>query len=143
VIRLLASLFALAALAVPAAAGAVNPPELFPGNYVQVSPVTKKPLEVGSSIVLVRSKSGKMGFSVNAIRALDSNQGFIAGTFAPGSKVVWAKQSEAGNCKLTFTAIPGGLTVVQDMAFGDCGFGSGVTAEGTYRWTGAVGSPKT
>jgi hypothetical protein len=122
VIRLLASLFVIAAFTVPAAAGAVNPPELF---------------------VLVRSKSGKMGFSVNAIRALDSNQGFIAGTFAPGSKVVWTKQSEAGNCKLTFTAIPGGLTVVQDMAFGDCGFGSGVTAEGTYRWTGAVGSPKT
>jgi hypothetical protein len=130
----------LAAALVPVAAGAVNNPEFYPGTYRQINTVTKKPLPVGTAIVLVRAKSGKLGFSINAIRALDSNQGFIAGTFQPGSRVVWTQRAEGANCKLTFTAIPHGLTVVQDAGFGDCGFGYGVTADGEYRWMGDVGS---
>ena len=123
----------------PTAAGAVNPPELFPGHYRQINTVTKKPLEPGNSIVLVRAKNGRLGFSINAVRALDSNQGFIAGSIAPGTKVVWIQTTDDAKCKLTFTAIPGGMTVDQDDRFGDCGFGYGVVADGTYRWTGEVG----
>ena len=132
-----------ALLALPVAAGAVNPPELDAGTYVQVSPASKKPLPVGSSIVLIRAKSGRIGFSVNAVRALDSNQGYVAGSFAPATKVVWSNKSEAGDCKLTFTAVPGGITVLQDAAFGDCGFGNGVTADGTYMLEAEKPLPKT
>jgi hypothetical protein len=94
---------------------------------------------MGNSIVLVRAKSGKLGFSINAIRALDMNQGFIAGTFAPGTKTVWTQNTDDAKCKLTFTAVAGGMVVDQDIRFGDCGFGYGVTADGTYHWTGEVG----
>ncbi len=80
------------------------------------------------------------GTSIDAIRELDSNQGFVAGTFQPASKVVWVQKSDGANCRLTFTAIPNGMTVVQDAGFGDCGFGNGVDASGTYRWMGEVGS---
>jgi hypothetical protein len=128
----LAPLALAAILGWPIAAGAVNLPEFFPGTYEQVGPVTKKPLPVGSTVVIVRAKSGKLGFSLNAVRALDSNQGFIAGSFAPAGRAVWTQKSESGDCKLTFAAVTGGLTVVQDMEFGDCGFGAGVTASGTY-----------
>jgi hypothetical protein len=137
--RRIALVLTAAFLAGPSVAGAVNPPELFPGHYRQINPVTKKPLDVGNSIVLVRAKSGKLGFSINAIRALDSNQGFIAGTIQPGTKVVWTQFIPDAKCKLTFTAIPGGMTVDQDYRFGDCGFGYGVVADGTYRWMGEVG----
>ena len=135
----LAVVLIAALLAGPSVAMAVNPPELFPGHYSQINTVTKKPLEIGNSIVLVRAKSGRLGFSINAIRALDLNQGFIAGTIAPGTKVVWSQTPADGKCKLTFTAIPGGLRVDQDISFGDCGFGYGVTADGTYKWMGEVG----
>jgi hypothetical protein len=138
--RALAAVLMLGTLLCPSIAGAVNNPEFFAGNYRQVNPVTKRPLPVGSAIVLVRAKNGKLGFSINAIRALDSNQGFIAGTFQPASKVVWVQKADGANCKLTFTAIPNGMTVVEDEGFGDCGFGYGVTAAGTYRWMGEVGS---
>jgi hypothetical protein len=141
--RRLVPIAVAAVFAAPVAAGAVNPPAIFPGTYVQVSPASKKPLPIGSSIVVIRAKSGRLGFSLNAVRALDSNQGFVAGSFAPGSMVVWANKSQAGDCKLTFTAVPGGLTVLQDPTFGDCGFGNGVTADGTYMLETEKPLPKT
>lgn len=135
-----AALAIIALFIVPSAAEAVNNSAFSAGNYRQLNTVTKKPLPVGNTIVLVRAKNGKLGFSINAIRELDSNQGFVAGTFQPASKVVWVQKSEGANCRLTFTAIPNGMTVVQDAGFGDCGFGNGVDASGTYRWMGEVGS---
>jgi hypothetical protein len=141
--RCLVPVAVAAALAVPVVAGAVNPPEIFPGTYIQVSPASKKPLPVGSSIVVIRAKSGRLGFSLNAVRALDSNQGYVAGSFGSGTKVVWANKSEAGDCKLIFTAVPGGITVLQDRAFGDCGFANGVTADGTYMLEAEKPLPKT
>ena len=125
------------------AAGAVNAPELYPGTYVQIDTVTKKPLQPGNRVVFVRSKDGSFGFSINAIRALDSNQGYVAGRFRPGRVVVWSQKSEAGDCKLTLTAIPHGMMVVQDTKFGDCGFGYGVVADGTYALEGEKPLPKT
>lgn len=130
----------LALLASSSVSEAINTPELFPGTYSQIDTVTRKVLSVGNVIVLARSKSGKLGFSIDAIRALDSNQGFIAGTFQPGTNVVWVQKIPDADCKLTFAAIPHGIIVVQDAKFGDCGFGHGVDASGTYRWMGELGS---
>ncbi len=108
-------------------------PVLSPGRYVQISPVTKKPADVGNTIVFVRGKTRRLSFSVNAIRALDLNQGFVAGTLpANGRRVTWQQKSAGSECRLTFTATATGLDVQQDLAFGDCGFGYGVTADGTY-----------
>ena len=124
------------ALAVASPALAVNDPVFFPGVYVQINPVTKKPLAPGSSVTLVRSKSGQFGFSLNAIRAVDSNQGFVAGSFRPATTVVWEQKAESGNCRLTFKPVASGMTIAQDAKFGDCGFGYGVFADGIYKWMG-------
>jgi hypothetical protein len=108
-------------------------PVLAPGRYAQISPLTKKPAEVGNTVIFVRGKTRRLSFSVNAIRALDLNQGFVAGTLpANGRRVTWQQKSGGINCRLTFTATATGLDVEQDRAFGDCGFGDGVTADGTY-----------
>lgn len=130
-------------LAATGAASAVTPPEFSAGTYVQIDTVTKRPLRPGNTIVFVRSKDGSFGFSINAIRALDSNQGYVAGRFRPGRVVVWSQKSEAGDCKLTFSAIPAGLMVAQDAKFGDCGFGYGVLANGTYVRESEKPLPKT
>jgi hypothetical protein len=122
-------------LAAAAAAGAATPSPavLVPGTYVQVNPVTRAPLEVGSQLVIIAGKGGRLGFSINAIRALDSNQGFVAGVLAGALPSTWSQRVGSGNCRLRFDAVPGGgVKVTQDLAFGDCGFGYGVTADGTY-----------
>jgi hypothetical protein len=133
----------VALLAAPAAAGALDPPALSAGTYAQIDTVTKKPLQPGNTVVFARSKDGWFGFSLNAIRALDSNQGYVAGRLRPGRVVVWSQKSELGNCRLTFVATVHGMTVVQDTKFGDCGFGHGVLADGTYVLEAEKPLPKT
>ena len=123
----------VAALAFVGATPAPSPPVLLPGTYVQVSPETKKPLDLGNQLVIIAGKGGRLGFSINAVRALDDNQGFVAGVLgADRPPVTWSQASASGNCRLRFDLVPGGLKVTQDAAFGDCGFGYGVTADGTY-----------
>jgi hypothetical protein len=57
----------------------------------------------------------------------------VAGTLpATGHTVTWVERGDGTNCKLTFTATATGLTVVQDVKFGDCGFGYGVYGDGQY-----------
>jgi hypothetical protein len=135
--RLPAALVAVAAIAfglVPASAAGLV---LQPGTYGQLNPATHKVMNPGNQIVLVRGKTGRLSFSVNAIRALDLNQGFVAGTLpANGPSVTWMQKAEGMNCKLTFAAEPTGLEVTQDLTFGDCGFGYGVDAGGIYVKTG-------
>jgi hypothetical protein len=124
--------WAVCLLAVPAAAPAADQQQFVPGSYAQIDTVTKKPLPVGSRIVIMAGKAGQLGFSINAVRQSDSNLGFIAGLLPAALPAVWTHNSDAGNCKLTFEKVPGGLRVTQDAAFGDCGFGYGVSASGTY-----------
>jgi hypothetical protein len=128
-IALVGTLVALAATA----AGAAEP-ALQPGTYAQYNPGIKKVAVPGNQVVIVRGKAGKLAFSLNAVRGVDVNQGYVAGTLpAPaGGSVVWVQQAEGANCRLTFTPTATGLTVVQDSKFGDCGFGYGVYADGQY-----------
>lgn len=114
-------------------ADAAGSAQLIPGTYRQIDSVSKKRLEVGNQIVIIAGKGGRVGFSLNAIRQTDSNLGFVAGAVDGTLPVTWSRTSVSGNCKLTFEVLPPhGLKVVQDAAFGDCGFGSGVTATGSY-----------
>ena len=113
---------------------------LQPGTYGQINPGTKHVMNPGNQIVFVRGKNGRLSFSVNAIRALDLNQGYVAGTLpSNGPTVTWTQQEAGIDCKLTFMAAGTGLKVVQDYKFGDCGFGYGVLADGTYVRTAAEG----
>ena len=117
---------------VAAAAGVAAAAQPAPGKYAQIDTVTKQPLPLGSQIVIIAGKAGKLGFSINAMKQSDSTLGFIAGLLPAALPGTWIHNSEAGNCKLTFEPIPNGLKVTQDAAFGDCGFGTGVSASGTY-----------
>jgi hypothetical protein len=128
-------MLALAAAA-PSVAATPSPALLVAGTYVQVSPETRKPLEVGSQLVIIAGKGGRVGFSINAIRALDSNLGFVAGVLTGRLPITWSQTVVSGNCRLRFEAVPGGVKVTQDLQFGDCGFGYGVTADGTYAIVG-------
>jgi hypothetical protein len=124
-----------AVLALAAMPGrAAEPVLLQPGTYGQYNPGTKKIAVPGNQVVIVRGKGGKLAFSLNAVRGVDVNQGYVAGMLPPpnGRSVVWIQQAEGANCKLTFTPIAGGLMVAQDAKFGDCGFGYGVYADGQY-----------
>ena len=115
--------------------GAAGPPaaQFVPGTYRQIDTVTKKPLGVGNQIVIIAGKGGRLGFSVNAIRQTDENQGFVAGVLPAGPlPATWQKASSSGNCRLLFEAAGRWLKVTQDLVFGDCGFGYGVSASGTY-----------
>jgi hypothetical protein len=105
---------------------------LAPGTYRQADVVTRNPLPVGSQLVVIAGKGGKLGFSINAIRALDSDQGFIAGTLSGTLPATWTQHGLSGDCRLRFEAVPGGLMVTEDRSFGDCGFPAGLTANGTY-----------
>ncbi len=94
---------------------------LSPGTYRQADAVTRKPLPVGSQLVVI-----------NAVRALDSDQGFIAGILSGPLPLTWTQHGASGDCRLRFEATPGGVSVTQDRSFGDCGFPAGVTAGGIY-----------
>lgn len=104
-----------------------------PGTYRQIDTVTKQALPVGSQIVIIAGKNGRVGFSVNAMRQVDANQGFIAGVFPAALPATWSRTSSSGNCRLRFESDGRDLKVTQDAQFGDCGFGYGVSASGTYR----------
>jgi hypothetical protein len=109
-------------------------PKLQPGTYRQINTVTRQALPEGSQLVIIAGKAGRLGFSLNAVRQSDANQGFAVGTLPLTLPATWTKTADSGNCKLTFEAAPNvGLKVTQDMTVGDCGFGEGVTATGTYR----------
>jgi hypothetical protein len=115
------------------ASPAPAPAERFvPGTYRQIDTVTKKPLGVGSQIVIIAGKGGRLGFSINAVRQTDANQGFVAGILPPALPGTWTKASSAGNCRLLFEVDGHSLKVTQDLEFGDCGLGAGVSASGTY-----------
>jgi hypothetical protein len=117
-------------------AGAATPPpvvKFVPGTYRQIDTVTKKVLAVGNQVVIIAGKAGRLGFSLNAVRQIDTNQGFAVGILPPALPGTWTRTSSAGNCRLLFEGIPHGLKVTQDAGFGDCGFGSGVSASGTYQ----------
>jgi hypothetical protein len=108
--------------------------KLAPGTYRQINTVTKQALPIGNQLVIIAGKAGRLGFSLNAVRQADTNQGFAVGILPGTLPAVWTKTADSGNCKLTFEALPNnGLKVTQDAGFGDCGFGSGVTADGTYQ----------
>ncbi len=109
-------------------------PVLEPGVYQQINPATKKPADPGNQIVMVRGKTGRLSFSVNAVKGPDLTQGFVVGTLPGGGRAVtWTQQADGVSCRVTFTALPGGaLQLAQDARFGDCGFGEGVRADGTY-----------
>jgi hypothetical protein len=135
----LAAAVALIAGVPPGAMGATPAPAepvLAPGTYAQIAPGTKRPAKIGNTVVFVRGKTGGLAFSVNAIRALDLNQGFVAGILYVGNRHVhqltWVQKGGGTDCRLTFTATPTGLTIQQDLKFGDCGFGYGVVADGDY-----------
>jgi hypothetical protein len=129
---LLAALVLLSDTAVTAA----PPPaqKFVPGTYRQIDTVTKKPLAVGNQMVIIAGKAGRLAFSINAVRQIDTNQGFAVGILPPALPGTWTRTSAAsGNCKLLFEGVPHGLKITQDAGFGDCGFGAGVTASGTYQ----------
>jgi hypothetical protein len=113
-------------------AGAAMPEHFVPGTYRQIDTVTKKTLPVGNQVVIIVGKGGRLGFSVNAVRQVDTNQGFVVGTLPAVMPAVWSRTSSSGNCKLVFEGLPQGLKITQDTGFGDCGFGSGVSASGIY-----------
>jgi hypothetical protein len=114
------------------AAGAAQTAKLVPGTYRQIDTVTKKPLEPGNQVVLVAAKGGRIAFSVNAIRQTDAGLGFVVGVIPAGLPATWSSSSASGNCRLTFQSVPHGFKLTQDTGFGDCGFGSGISATGTY-----------
>jgi hypothetical protein len=126
----------LLALVTGRAEAATPPPQqkLVAGLYRQINTVTKQALPDGSQLVIIAGKGGRLGFSLNAVRQSDANQGFAVGTLPGVLPAIWTKTADSGNCKLTFEAVPSvGLKVTQDAGFGDCGFGAGVTANGTYQ----------
>jgi hypothetical protein len=126
------SLFSLLRAAAMAATPAPAPPRIAAGTYRQIDTVTKQPLTVGNQIVVMAGKGGKLAFSINAVRQADMNQGFVVGLLPATLPGTWSQSATSGNCRLTFEALPKGMKVVQDAGFGDCGFGAGVTASGTY-----------
>ncbi len=138
----------VAALVLSPAVARAAQPTIEAGTYAQFNPGTKRVMDPANQIVIVNGKNGRLAFSVNAIRALDQNSGFIVGTLpGTGTIVTWATKADGISCRLTFTALGGprhALKVAQDYKFGDCGFGYGVTADGTYvrtRADGPLGKP--
>jgi hypothetical protein len=107
-------------------------PTLVPGTYRQIDTVTKKPLAPGNQIVVIAGKGGHLAFSVSAFAQTDARLGSVVGMIPAGLPVTWSQSTADAKCRLTFEPIPHGVRVVQDPGFGDCGFGSGMSAAGTY-----------
>jgi hypothetical protein len=110
---------------------------LVPGTYNQVSPVTQRVMRVGNEVVLQADRHGRLHFSLNAIRGSDDNMGFIGGVLQRAvGPVVWTNTERYARCRLTFVPVSGPvLRVRQDLRFGDCGFGYGVSGDGLYQRT--------
>jgi hypothetical protein len=81
--------------------------------------------------VVARANGGR-DFAIFAIRDHDRNSGFITGTL-PAGAATWSKARPFERCRLSFTVRGNAIVVAQDAAFGDCGFGYGVLADGIYR----------
>ena len=76
---------------------------------------------------------GHLSFRIDAVRQLDRNTGTAQGTIRATSPATWTNHAQYERCRLTFTApAPHLIVVAQEYAYGDCGFGYGVTADGTY-----------
>jgi hypothetical protein len=103
-----------------------------PGTYRQIDTLTKSVLPVGNQIVIAAGKGARLAFSMNAVSQSSPNGGFAVGILPGTLPATWTRTSSAGNCRLTFEAIPKGVKVIQDAGFGDCGFGPGANATGTY-----------
>jgi hypothetical protein len=114
-------------------AAAAQTAKLVAGTYRQIDTVTKRALIPGNQIVVVAAKGGRVAFSVSAMRQTDAGLGSVVGVIPAVLPATWSQSSEAGNCRLTFENVPHGIRVVQDAGFGDCGFGTGISATGTYQ----------
>ncbi len=136
--RIVAVVAALAASAGPVPAPAAAP-ELGPGTFTQINPGTHHVMPLGNQVVFVRGRDGRLSFSISATHGGEITSSFAIGTLAAGGRsVTWTRRSAAGNCRLTFEALPNlGLHVHQDASFGDCGFGAGILADGIYLRTRA------
>jgi hypothetical protein len=127
----------LVLLAVSAASEAATPAPavgkpFVPGTYRQIDTVTKALLPVGNQVVIAAGKAGRLAFSMNAVSQASANGGFAVGILPSSLPATWTRTSATGNCRLTFEVIPKGIRVTQDAGFGDCGFGAGANASGTY-----------
>jgi hypothetical protein len=132
----------LAATVAPPAVGAAPRANLIPGVYHQIVPATRHLLPGGSRIIIERSSTGRLEFTIDAVREAGSHTGHISGSFAGTLPVGWTHRSGSANCRLSFARSALGLVVTQDEHFGDCGFGYGVTATGTYvRVSGGTTNP--
>jgi hypothetical protein len=107
-------------------------PTFVPGTYRQIDTVTKKPLAPGNQIVVIAAKGSRVAFSVSAFAQTDARLGSVVGMIPAGLPATWSQSTDAAKCKLTFEPVPHGFRVVQDTGFGDCGFGTGMSATGTY-----------
>jgi len=115
------------------AAGSAQTAKLAPGTYRQIDTVTKKALAPGNQIVVVAAKGGRIAFSVSALAQTDATLGSVVGVIPATLPATWSQSRATGNCRLTFESVPHGIRVIQDAAFGDCGFGAGISASGTYQ----------
>jgi hypothetical protein len=130
-LSLLVLLTVSTATAAPTPAPAAAKP-LAPGTYRQIDTVTKKVLAVGNQIVIAAGKGARLAFSMNAVSQSSENGGFAVGLLPGTLPATWSRTSSAGNCRLTFEAMPKAVKVTQDAGFGDCGFGPGANASGIY-----------
>jgi hypothetical protein len=113
-------------------AGATQTIKLVAGTYRQIDTVTKKLLVPGNQIVLVAAKGGRIAFSVSALAQTDAALGSVVGLIPAVLPATWSQSTADGKCRLTFEGVPHGIRVTQDAGFGDCGFGAGISATGTY-----------
>jgi hypothetical protein len=82
--------------------------------------------------VVTRNGTGGLDFSLDAFRQVGLHSGHVHGSVARYLPTAWTHRSPYGSCRLVFTRSALGVVVKQDDAFGDCQFGYGVTASGTY-----------
>ncbi|MGH7728724.1 MAG: hypothetical protein ACREM2_08040 [Vulcanimicrobiaceae bacterium] len=112
------------------------------GVYRQIDPRTNRPFVnlrthrpfgVRSQVDLVRARDGTLAFAITAWR-LNLNSGFVKGSLGrpSGALANWTSTATGTRCRLHFRTFGKHLEVTQDLDFGDCGFGNGVTASGLY-----------
>ncbi len=143
----------VASIVTPARASA-DLPVLQSGTYREVDPrngtLVRGPL--ANTLVIVRTGSGALRFSVTAFRPRGAAEGDAANTLptvvlgalpAGRHRVAWSRTANPARdelaCTLVFTADrPETITVRQDRR--TCFLGYGVTANGRYRRTSPTGT---
>lgn len=141
--KVLAATLLLVASTGIGAYGAAKTPSLRPGEYRQRDLGSKTVMHIGNRLIF-KAVAGRLAFSLDAVRASDLNTGFTSGSVPLGvSKATWTDSRDGLKCRLTFAATASGVTIAQDFAYGDCGFGYGVHADGTYARTGPAGALST